>query len=126
MTLMEERLRILKMVEEGKLSPEEATQLLEALKETASKPHPSSPQEGAPRWLRIRITEGDGTKVNVNLPLRLVKVALRVAERYGGLDNEASHEILAALEEAIATGETGRIVEVIDEEDGDRVEIYVE
>ncbi len=124
MTVSEERLRILKMVEEGKISPEDAARLLEALKTSEAR---EKPQTGAaPRWLRIRITEGDGTRVNVNLPVRLVKVALKVAERYGGMDEAATQEIMAALEEAIAEGESGRIVEVVDEEDGDRVEIYLE
>ena len=125
-TLTDERLRILKMVEEGKLSPEDAARLLEALKAPETPSSGFSRKEGGPRWLRIRVEEEDGTKVNVNLPLRLVKVALKVAQRYGGLDDEATEEILAALEEAIAEGESGRIVEVVDEEDGDRVEIYLE
>ncbi len=126
MTVSEERLRILKMVEEGKISPEDAARLLEALKTSEAREKPQTGTGAAPRWLRIRITEGDGTRVNVNLPVRLVKVALKVAERYGGMDEAATEEIMAALEEAIAEGESGRIVEVVDEEDGDRVEIYLE
>ena len=126
MTVSEERLRILKMVEEGKLTPEDAARPLEALKTSEGRTKPSTGTGATPRWLRIRITEGDGTRVNVNLPVRLVKVALKVAERYGGMDTEATEEIMAALEEAIAEGESGRIVEVVDEEDGDRVEIYLE
>ncbi len=126
MTVSEERLRILTMVEEGKISPEDAARLLEALKTSEGRTKPSTGTGATPRWLRIRITEGDGTRVNVNLPVRLVKVALKVAERYGGMDTEATEEIMAALEEAIAEGESGRIIEVVDEEDGDRVEIYLE
>ncbi len=124
----DERLRILRMVEEGKLTPEDAARLLEALKEADDTP--PSPTAAAPghkaRWLRIRVTEGDGTRVNVNLPVGLVKAALKVAQRYGGLDETAAGDIMRALEEAIAAGESGRIVEVMDQEDGDRVEIYLE
>lgn len=126
MTVSEERLRILKMVEEGKISPEDAARLLEALKASEGRAKSPTGTGAAPRWLRIRITEGDGTRVNVNLPVRLVKVALKVAERYGGMDEAATAEIMAALEEAIAEGESGRILEVVDEEDGERVEIYLE
>lgn len=126
MTVSEERLRILKMVQEGKLSPEDAARLLEALKAGEGQTKAQTGTGVPPRWLRIRITEGDGTRVNVNLPVRLVKVALKVAERYGGMEEKTVEEIMAALEEAIAEGESGRIVEVVDEEDGDRVEIYLE
>ncbi|NPA30742.1 MAG: hypothetical protein GXO37_01930 [Chloroflexi bacterium] len=124
--MSDERLRILKMVEEGKISAEDASRLLEALREESPAPPASPAGEHRPRWLRIRVTEANGSRVQVNVPVRLLDVALRIAARTGALDDDEGQQVLQALQEAIATGEVGRIVEVVDEEDGDRVEIFVE
>ena len=51
----EERLKILKMIEEGKITAEEGTRLLGALNK--QKKRPSAPGEGGPRWLRVRVLD---------------------------------------------------------------------
>ena len=124
--MSDERLRILKMVEEGKISAEDASRLLEALREES--PAATTPPTAGrqPRWLRIRVTEANGSRVQVNVPVRLLDVALRIAARTGALDDDEGQQVLQSLQEAIAAGEVGRIVEVVDEEDGDRVEIFLE
>ncbi len=120
----DERLRILKMVEEGKLSAEDAARLLDALKDEPEA-HPTA-MGTRPRWLRVRVTEADGGRVQINVPVRLLDVALRIAARTGALKDEDEQQILQALQEALDAGEMGRIVEVVDESDGDRVEIFFE
>ena len=58
MASSEERMKILKMIEEGKLSAEEGTKLLAALSEKRMSVPPRMPgMPGAPRWLRIRVTD---------------------------------------------------------------------
>jgi len=62
MTSIEERMKILKMIEEGKISAEEGAKLLAALAEGRRGPlDPSAPgkpgRPGAPRTLRIRVTD---------------------------------------------------------------------
>ena len=72
--MQEERMQILKMVEEGKISAEEASRLLDALVEA---PEGQRPKEG--KRLRIQITE-PGTnkkKVNLRIPLGLAKIAAK-------------------------------------------------
>jgi DNA-binding transcriptional ArsR family regulator len=100
-----ERLKILEMLEQGKISAEEAASLLRAL-------------EGSQR-----AASSIPAKVNVILPLSLVGAGLRMAERFApefeGFD-------LQELEELLATGADGKIVEVMDEQDNERVEIFVE
>lgn len=125
MTTADERMRILGMLEDGKITPEEATALLRAL----GKGQGAGPRVGGPggenRFLRIRVTDlASGTgKVNVTIPLGLVSAGLRIAERFApefeGVD-------MQELEEAIISGAEGKIVEVMDAEDNERVEIYVE
>lgn len=123
MATSEERLKILNMLEEGKITAEEAAQLLNALGKQERRKVASSGSE--PRWLRVRVTEldSDKTSVNVNLPINMVNVGLRMGARFlpefEGLD-------LEELGEALRQGATGKVIDVIDEEDRQHVEVYIE
>jgi len=125
MAATEERLKVLQMLEDGKITPEEASSLLRAL----GKGEKSGSAAGVPgaekRYLRIRVTDlASGTgKVNVTIPLGLVSAGLRIAERFAP---EARGIDMEELEAAIVSGAEGKIVEVMDAEDNERVEIYVE
>ncbi len=124
MATPDERMKILKMLEAGKLSAEEASRLLRALSKSSSETGPAA-QDGESKWMRIRVTDLDGDRaaVNVNLPMRLVNVALRLGAQFIPEDEDIDLEELA---EALKAGLTGKIVDVIDEEEGRQVEIYVE
>ena len=124
MATPDERMKILKMLEQGKLSAEEASRLLRALSKGSSEPSRAT-QEGEARWMRVRVTDLNGGRaaVNVNLPMRLVNVALRLGAQFIPADEDIYLEELA---EALKAGLTGKIVDVIDEEEGRKVEIYVE
>ena len=67
--------------------------------------------------------ENGRNKVNVNIPVGLVNVGLKMGARFApeveGVDFE---EIM----EAIRSGQQGKIMDVTDEEGGERVEIFVE
>jgi hypothetical protein len=127
----EERMKVLRMVEAGKITAEQATQLLESLDEaptTTSKGAPagaSPASAGAGRWFRVRVTDTDTGKVRVNvrLPVGVVNAGLKMGMRFApqveGLDPEA----LAAV---LNTGEVGQIVDVVDEQDGEHVEVFIE
>ena len=121
----EERLKILQMLEEGKISAEEATTLLRAM-DGGRRAESDRPWAGSGnRYLRVQVTDLDtgAAKVNVTIPIGLVSAGLRIAERFApdfeGLDTQE-------MEELLASGMTGKMVEVVDEEDNERVEIYVE
>ena len=124
MATPDERMKILKMLEEGKLSADDASRLLKALSKGSSETRPGS-QEGDSKWLRIRVSDLDSARpaVNLNLPMRLVNVALRLGAQFIPEDEDIDLEELA---EALKAGLTGKIVDVIDEEEGRQVEIYVE
>jgi hypothetical protein len=121
----EERLKILKMLEEGKITPDEASTLLRALDGGRRTTSGGSAPSGDSRFLRVQVTDLDSgkAKVNVTIPIGLVSVGLRMAERFApefeGFDMEE-------LEGLITSGAIGRMVEVVDEEDRERVEVYVE
>ena len=124
MATPDERMKILKMLEEGKLSAEEAARLLKALGKP--KPERRAPPPGSePKWLRVRVTDlkSGRASVNVNLPMSLVNVGLKLGAQFvpdtEGID-------FRQVQEALRAGLTGKIVDVEDVDEGHRVEIYVE
>ena len=127
MATTEERMQILNMVAEGKISAEEGAKLLSALEPERKSSATASVMGGptAPRWFRVRVTdlETGRNKVNVNLPMSLVDVGTRMGARFApeleGLD---FNDII----EQVKAGAQGKIIEVEDAEGGERVEIYVE
>ena len=127
MATVEERMKILKMVEEGKVSAEDGAKLLAALTQSRQAPAPPNVPVvgGEARWFRVRVTDmvTGKTKVNVNIPMGLVNVGIKMGARFApGLEGEH----MEAIAEALRSGMVGKIVEATDEEDGERVEIFVE
>jgi hypothetical protein len=126
--MLEERMQVLKMIQEKKITAEEGAKLLAALKRRAPKP-PGSPgaAEVIParpgRWFRVRVTDlcTGRSKVSVNIPLNLVDVGLKLGARFGPADFDMDEVV-----KAIKSGSAGKIVEVEDEAKGERVEVYVE
>jgi hypothetical protein len=130
MATVEERMKILKMVEDGKVTAEDGAKLLAALddsRKTARAPMPPPPPgtTANSRWLRIRVTDFNTgrPKVNVNIPMGLVKVGLKMGAKFAP---EVDGMDVQQITEAIDSGMTGKIIDVVDEEDGEHVEIYVE
>ena len=133
--MSDERLQILKMLEEGKISAEEASKLLEASKTSESAGNNGNSQVQAvgqsptkARWMRIEVKERNGDRVHIKLPLVVVKAALRVGGHFsmGGFDSdELGPDVMAELEQALMEGESGMLIDVV-EEDGDHVQIYLE
>jgi hypothetical protein len=127
MATTEERMQILSMVAEGKISAEEGAQLLAALEPERHKTVLPSPggQPSEPRWFRVRVTdlETGKNKVSVNLPMGLVDVGTRMGARFAP---ELEDLDFADIINQIKQGAQGKIIEVEDAEGGERVEIYVE
>lgn len=120
-----ERLQILKMVQEGKITAEEAGKLLTAVDEPVS-----SGVAGQAKWLRVKVLDLNTgkAKVNVNLPIALLEVGLSIGMKFIPEDTMGSaHGIdVKALIDAIRSGAMGKLVEVEDEDEGIRVEVVVE
>lgn len=124
----EERLQILKMVQQGTITAEEAAKLLGALDDSARGPARDAPQGNA-RWIRVRITDQNTgkKKVNVNIPMGVAEAAVRLGARFGThkvpeMGDLDLNEILTA----VRTGNFGKVVDIDDAESGDHVEVYVE
>lgn len=126
--MKEEMMQILKMVEEGKITSEQAAQLMEAgnINGEASKGERQS--SGRPKWLKIRVYDvgTNKKKVNVSIPLSLVSMGLKLGMKFG-LDREDLKDFdYDDIIRMIEAGEEGKLVDVVDEEKNEKVEVYVE
>ena len=127
-TLSEERMQVLRMVQEGKITAEDGAKLLTALKASATRAVAGqvagtdlSPTAG--KWFRVRVTDTrtGKRKAVINIPLGLVDVGMRLGARFG-TSNVDMNEIVAALKD----GAVGKIADVEDEEEHEKVEIFIE
>ncbi|MFO7583140.1 MAG: hypothetical protein R6W69_00305 [Anaerolineales bacterium] len=120
-------MRILKMIDEGKISAEEGAKLLSTLSE--SRRPPMSPGAsrgyGGARWLRVRVTDvtTGRAKATVQLPLNLIDAGMKIGAHFA---SEINGVDMGSVMEALRSGMTGKIIDVIDEEDGEHVEIFIE
>ena len=121
-----ERLQILQMIEDGKVTPEQGTNLLAAL-ESSRKPEQQSDtaNSSGPKWFRIKVTdlETGKSRASVSIPLGLMDWGLKIGAQFAP---EVSDVNLSQLGEALRSGVEGKIIDVIDDEDGEHVEIFVE
>jgi len=117
----DERNHILYMVETGKVTAVEAAQLLDTLELEPERPRAQSRN----RTARVRVTNlaSNRQKVNVTIPVSLIQVGLRLGTR---LAPQLSGSALEDLLRAIEGGATGRLLDLQDLEEGERVEIFAE
>lgn len=136
-----ERMKILEMIASGQITADEAARLLDAAGAPAPASQPAAAEKKAPektlskqlekvdlsslkgRRLRVKVVETNGTRVNVNLPLSLMEVGLKIGGRFVDELRDLDAE-MQMLVEAIANDVQGKIVEVDDEDS--HVEIYIE
>jgi hypothetical protein len=117
---------VLRLVQEGRLSPEDAAAILAAHDEASerSRPgatadrRPSAAQRDGPRSIRIEVTDGGRNVVNLRLPASIGELALL---RIPGL----SEDDTARIREALRAGLVGDLVRAMDD-DGSGVRISVE
>ena len=123
MSISEERLRILKLIESGQVSAEEGGQLIEALSENQERDRPRAAVQ--PRVLRVRVTDVSSRrqKINVTIPVSLVGIGLKLGAKLARrMESANADQIMRAIE----GGSLGRIFEMQDLDEGERVEIFVE
>jgi hypothetical protein len=136
----EAKLKILKMVEEGKITADDAAKLLDAAgsgPESAATDEEGKPRR-MPRWLKVQVQEEGRSRPNVNvtIPFALIRWGLKLAPmgmrfapehareriRESGVDlnNLNIEELIAAFSEL---GEHS-LVDV--DEDGEKVRVWLE
>jgi SHOCT-like protein len=116
--------KILRLVAEGVLTPEEADEILSATTEPSTLPptEPTdptqSPAQTVGRQLRIEVSEGGKRVVNLRVPMNIAGWA---SSFLPGLSDDAANRIRGA----VSSGERGPILD-INGEDGSRVLIVSE
>lgn len=139
--MSEEKIKILEMIQGGKISAAEGMELLNALNETDEKPRRSVSSSFSNRFFRVKV-DNSKAKVNVNIPLSLIKATSKIFSMGMGLiPDEARREMekkgiditkldIEELVDLIDRGLVdGKLVDV-DAEDPEhgrtKVEVYVE
>ncbi|MCL4870430.1 MAG: hypothetical protein KJ063_15810 [Anaerolineae bacterium] len=124
MATTEERLQILKMIEEGKISASEGAELLRAVDHNKGSDAAAPLRGNSPaRWFRVRVTDKrtGRAKINVNIPIGLVNVGIKMGARFAPELDQGQH---GQLLEAIRSGRQGKVIDI--DEDNEHVEIFVE
>jgi hypothetical protein len=112
------------MIQEGKITADEGSKLLTALRESRKDSRTVvAPLRVGKGMLRVRVTDmlTGKPKVSVNLPLGLVDAGMSIASQYAPDVN------FSQIADAIRSGQMeGKIVDVIDEEDGEHIEVFID
>ena len=138
----ESRKKILEMLSEGKITVDEATALLEKVAAVPEAPAPpvtvveggsASTETGAnPRFLRVVVDSSDGDKVNVRIPLALVRTGIKLTAVLPNNVNETLGEKGVDLSK-LGQLDGDELVEAlrelqvdVDSSDGDTVRVFCE
>ncbi|MCU0612763.1 MAG: hypothetical protein MUE60_13370 [Candidatus Eisenbacteria bacterium] len=126
--MSEERIRILRLVAEGKATPEEAERLLSAVGKEA----PLPVAKGTPRYLRVTVDSSDGDKVNIRVPLALVRAGMKFSALVPRDAREQMEEKGIDLT-ALSSMDTEELIQAlkelevnVDSHDGDVVRVFCE
>jgi len=137
----QEALEILGMVKEGKITPEQGAELLEAMKRPSAGAAAAVMSGGKPKFVRVKVDiqggKNENVAVNLNVPIALADLALKLLEgakiqqgdqtivvgeylkNLGGMDVAS---ILALVKE----GASGKLVDVnVKGSDGEQVKVEV-
>lgn len=123
--MKEEVKRILKMVEEGKIDSEKATELIEALDKSNSVQQLTVSQN-LDKMLKVRVLSSTNDTVNVNVPVKFLKAIGNAVNniKIPGVSEQEGIDIKMIME-AIDSGLEGKIVDV-KSSNGDIVEVSIE
>ena len=139
--MSEERVAILKMVEGGKITADEALNLLEALEDDNKEQITEGIRPAGKRFLRIKVNNSK-TNVNVNIPLALIKAFSKLIhfgmgfipekERLEMLDKGIDikaidfDKLVSLIDEGLVDGKLVDVDAEIPGEGKTKVEVYVE
>ena len=125
----EEKMMILKMLQEGKISANEAANFTGDLdsgskkKEDKKQSDESRKTEG--KFFRVSITDTitGRTRANIRMPLSVMGIGMKFGAHFAPqIDGVESEQLM----DAIRNGQVGKIIDVFDDDDGEHVEIYIE
>ncbi len=133
--MSEERKKVLSMLAEGKVGVGDAERLLSKLEGSAGGASTGEPPDAAgstPKYLRVVVDGKDGNKVNIRVPLGLLRTGIKLStmvpimacERLKATGIDLSHLSSLSGDELI---EELRDLKVdVDSPDGDKVRVFCE
>ena len=124
----EEKRKILEMVKEGKITFEEAEQLLDKINSNESSENiPKIKKPNSKKFLRVRVTEEDKVKANVNIPIALAEVGLNLIPK-SKLKVDGKQINMDQILKLIEEGTEGELVNIDAEDEGKnyKVNIYID
>lgn len=133
--MTEDRKKILEMLAEGKITAEDAERLLDKIESGRSSTRKPPRKPGDPckiKWLLVHVDGNDGEKVNVRVPINLIRTGIKLgailpsgaSERIQqcGIDlNDLAKLADEELVEALADLQVD-----VNSESGDTVRVYCE
>jgi hypothetical protein len=127
---MNEKMKILEMVENGTITPEEAAKLLKSIEAPEASVPSFTKTSRSRQMFKIYVLSSDGDKVNVQIPLEFAKIAMR-SQKHGlllshGKMNDMNIDVdWDLIMKMIDEGAIGELVN-IESADGDIVKITIE
>jgi hypothetical protein len=122
--------KVLTMVQDGKIDAKKAAELIQVLKERDIGSNVSSKASTyVDKTLKIRVVSAENDNVNVNLPIKLVKVALLAGHNIASSIPQSAQYVkdidIGLIIDAIENELDGQIVDV-QSANGDTVSISIE
>ena len=114
--------RILKLLEEGKINSEQASDLIDAVKENSI---PQSNTGAKDKNLKINVLKEGKKKVNFSVPLKFAKAILKATGKLPVKVHGVNEVDLNSLKNAIENGFEGKILNFSTDE-GHNVEMLIE
>jgi hypothetical protein len=132
------RLEILELLSNGKITAAEAADLLSdvgvpaeaappAPEKIPAPPLPPAPPgtDHEPSWFRVRVAnlETGKNRVTVNIPIRMMKFGLKIGSRFSPeIENLDWNELTGMMQDM----KSGMLVDVQDEDSNEHVQVYLE
>jgi hypothetical protein len=122
-TLTDERNRILNMIETGQITAAQAAQLLDTQVPEQEQSIERARNRTVRIWMTDIATNSKKMHVTATMPINLISMILHLLTRMVPQLNDGT---LQNLIRAIERGNTGRLLDLQDLEEGKRLEIFVE
>ncbi|UCH85477.1 MAG: hypothetical protein JSW50_07260 [Candidatus Latescibacterota bacterium] len=135
--MSEERKQVLEMLSQGKITAEEADRLLDKLaagESDRTSDSPTSTREPGtkPKYLRVHVDSSDGDKVNIRIPLALIRTGIKLTTLLPEHANEKLGEQgvdlskLSELDQAELYETLSELKVDVDSDEGDKVRVFCE
>ncbi len=135
----EARMKILEMLSKGKITVDEASALLEKVivreqgpEEPRAEQGEQPARKGTPRYLRVVVDSSDGDKVNVRVPMSLIRTGLKLSSLMPAEAASAVQEkgidlsVLKDLDGEELVEALRELTVDVDSADGDKVRVFTE